>query len=318
MSNEQYSKSKYCSANLAVNLRTLDLNLLLVFDAIHGERSISKAAQKLHLSQPTVSNALARLRERLGDPLFERSAQGMLPTAKAKRLAEPIRQALTTLERGLRGDETFDFAQADREFVIAVEDYGEAVILPGFTRWLAEAAPNLRIRIRAESSAQLKAELREGTVDLALDYFALPESVVRNKCVMTETLMSLSRPGHPELGERLSLEQYLAQRHIVLGGPSNARPMIDLALSKRGLQRRIAVTVPHFISMPLMVQSTDMICTLPRRMAQLYADNFRLRLHAVPLRIPQFPVYLMWHESLDADAGHQWFRNHLMAFCQRL
>lgn len=160
-----------------MNLRSLDLNLLLVFDAIHGERSISKAAHKLHLSQPTVSNALARLRERLADPLFERSAQGMLPTAKARRLAEPIRQALTTLERGLRGDEAFDFARAEREFVIAVEDYGEAVVLPGFTRWLAEVAPGLRIRIRAESAAQLKTELREGTVDLALDYFALPESV---------------------------------------------------------------------------------------------------------------------------------------------
>jgi DNA-binding transcriptional LysR family regulator len=301
-----------------MNLRTLDLNLLLVFDAVYGERSISKAAHKLHLSQPTVSNALARLRERLADPLFERSAQGMRPTPLAKRLAEPIRQALTTLERGLRGDEQFDYAQADREFVIAVEDYGETVILPGFIRWLAQAAPGLRIRIRAEPAAQLKAELREGTVDLALDYFALPEAAYRNKCVMTETLMSLSRRDHPGVGERLTLEQYLALRHVVLGGPPNARPMIDLALAKRGLQRRIAVTVPHFISMPLMVQSTDMVCTLPRRMAQICADHYRLRAHAVPLRTPQFPVYLLWHESLESDAGHQWFRQHLIEFCQGL
>lgn len=301
-----------------MNLRSLDLNLLLVFDAIYGERSISKAAAKLHLSQPTVSNALARLRDRLQDPLFERNAQGMLPTPKAKRLAEPIRQALTTLERGLRGDDTFDYAHTDREFVIGVEDYGEAVILPGFIRWLAEAAPQLRIRIRAASAAQLKVELREGTVDLALDYFALPDTAFRNKCVLTETLMSLSRRDHPLLGERMTLELYLALRHVMLGGPSNARPMIDLALAKRGLQRRIAVMVPHFIAMPVMVQHTDMICTLPRRMAQLYADNFRLRSHAVPLHLPQFPVYLIWHESVESDAGHQWFRNHLMEFCQRL
>ncbi|WP_088279965.1 LysR family transcriptional regulator [Ideonella sp. A 288] len=301
-----------------MNLRSLDLNLLLVFDAIYGERSISKAAAKLHLSQPTVSNALARLRDRLQDPLFERNAQGMLPTPKAKRLAEPIRQALTTLERGLRSDDTFDYAHTDREFVIGVEDYGEAVILPGFIRWLAEAAPQVRIRIRAASAAQLKAELREGTVDLALDYFALADAGYRNKCVLTETLMSLSRRDHPLLGERMTLELYLALRHVVLGGPSNARPMIDLALAKRGLQRRIAVMVPHFIAMPVMVQHTDMICTLPRRMAQLYADNFRLRSHAVPLHLPQFPVYLIWHEAVESDAGHQWFRNHLMEFCQRL
>ena len=301
-----------------MNLRSLDLNLLLVFDAIYGERSISRAAAKLHLSQPTVSNALARLRERLQDPLFERSAQGMLPTPRARKLAEPIRQALNTLEHGLRDDEEFDFARSEREFVIAVEDYGESVILPGFIRWLADVAPNLRMRIRAESSAQLAVELREGTVDLALDYFTLPDANYRHACVLTETLLSLSRRDHPLLGERMNLEQYLALRHVMLAAPANARPMIDLALAKRGLQRRIAMRVPHFISMPLMVQATDMIGTLPRRMAMLYADNFRLRAHAVPLRTPQFPVYLIWHEALEPDPGHQWFRTHLTDFCHRL
>ena len=301
-----------------MNLRSLDLNLLLVFDAIYGERSISRAAAKLHLSQPTVSNALARLRERLQDPLFERSAQGMLPTPRARKLAEPIRQALNTLEHGLRDDEEFDFARSEREFVIAVEDYGESVILPGFIRWLADVAPNLRMRIRAESSAQLAVELREGTVDLALDYFTLPDANYRHACVLTETLLSLSRRDHPLLGERMNLEQYLALRHVMLAAPANARPMIDLALAKRGLQRRIAMRVPHFISMPLMVLASDMICTLPRRMATLYADHFMLRAHAVPLRMPQFPVYLIWHQRLDADAGHQWFRTHLTEFCQRL
>ena len=114
-----------------MNLRSLDLNLLLIFDSIYAERSISKAAQKLHLSQPTVSNALARLRERLQDPLFERSARSMTPTARAKALAKPIRQALDALERGLRGDDTFEFTHSDREFVIAVEDYGETVRASG-------------------------------------------------------------------------------------------------------------------------------------------------------------------------------------------
>lgn len=301
-----------------MNLRSLDLNLLLVFDAVYCERSISRAAQKLHLSQPTVSNALARLRQRLADPLFERSAQGMAPTPRAKKLADPIRQALNVLEQGLRDDGAFDFANSTREFVVAVEDYGETVIVPRFVKWLAGVAPQISIRIRPEASAQLKAELREGSVDLALDYFALTDPSYRSKAVLTETLKSLSRRDHPTLQERLSLDLFLALPHVVLSAPANAQPMIDLALAKRGLQRHVAVSVPHFISMPLMVQATDMICTLPARMAHLYADNFRLRLHAVPLRIPQFPVYLMWHKSIEADAGHQWFRSHLMEFCQRL
>jgi DNA-binding transcriptional LysR family regulator len=301
-----------------MNLRTLDLNLLLVFDAIYGERSISKAALKLHLSQPTVSNALARLRERLGDPLFERQGQGMRPTPRAKKLAEPIRQALHTLERGLRDDDTFDFAHSEREFVIAVEDYGESVILPGFVRWLSEVAPRIRIHIRTDGGAPLRAELREGQVDLALDYFPVGDAGFSSTCVITETLMTLSRRDHPLLGERLSLEQYVALSHVVLRAPSNQRPMIDLALAKRGLQRRITVWVPRFISMPLIVQASDMIGTLPRRMATLYADHFRLKAYTVPLRVPQFPVYLIWHESLEPDAGHRWFRQHLIDFCQRL
>jgi DNA-binding transcriptional LysR family regulator len=301
-----------------MKLRSLDLNLLLVFDAIYGERSISKAAHKLHLSQPTVSNALARLRERLGDPLFERHAQGVRPTLRAKKLAEPIRQALHLLERGLRDDEAFDFANSAREFVIAVEDYGESVILPGFVRWLAEVAPRVRIQIRTDGGAALQEGLREGTVDLALDYFPVNGAGFRSHCVITETLMTLSRREHPLLGERLSLEQYVALSHVVLRAPSNQRPMIDLALAKRGLQRRITVRVPRFISMPLIVQASDMIGTLPRRMATLYADHFRLKAFAVPLRVPQFPVYLIWHESLEPDAGHQWFRQSLIDFCRRL
>jgi len=301
-----------------MNLRSLDLNLLLVFDAIYGERSISKAAAKLHLSQPTISNALARLRVRLGDPLFERSAHGMVPTSKAKKLAEPIIHALNVLEHGLRDDDAFDFANSTREFVVAVEDYGESVILPRFIQWLSGVAPGVRIRIRPEPSAQLKAELRDGSADLALDYFPSSDPAHRSQCVLTETLLSLSRRDHPAGLDPLSLEQYLALHHVVLSGPSNARPMIDLALSKRGLQRHIAVAVPHFISMPVIVQATDMICTLPRRMALLFADSFRLRLHAVPLRIPEFPVYLIWHESVETDAGHRWFRNHLMEFSASL
>lgn len=301
-----------------MNLRSLDLNLLLIFDAVYNERSISKAAVKLHLSQPTVSNALARLRERLQDPLFERSAQGMHPTSRAKTLAEPIRQALDVLERGFRGDDDFDFAHSDREYVIAVEDYGETIILPRFVDWLAKVAPRIRIRIRPEPAALLKGEMRDGAVDLALDYFALQETGYRSECVLTETLLTLSRRDHPTVAERLSLEAYLALRHVVLAPRGSARPMIDLALSKRGLQRQIAVTVPHFLSMPMMVQSSDMICTLPRRMAHLYADHFHLKSHAVPLRIPRFPVYLIWHESAADDASHQWFRTHLMEFCQRL
>lgn len=301
-----------------MNLRSLDLNLLLVFDTVYSERSISKAAQKLNLSQPTVSNAIARLRERLGDPLFVRSSIGMAPTARAKSIAEPVRQALDLLERSVRGRDEFNFAASSRTFVIAVEDYGETVILPRFVDWLGQVAPNIQIRIRPERGHQLTDELREGTVDLSLDYFAQRDPAFHNDCVLTESLLTLSRMDHPQAKDRMSLESYLALRHVVLTPRTGAMPMIDLALAKRGLRRHIAVEVPHFLSMPLIVQASNMICTLPKRMAHLYAEHFRLKTHPVPLRMPKFPIFLIWHNSADTDPAHEWLRRHLMEFCQRL
>ncbi len=305
-------------AGVEMNLRSFDLNLLLVFDAVYSERSISKAARKLHLAQPTVSNALARLRGRLGDPLFERTGTGMAPTPRAKLLADPIRQALDVLARGLSGEGEFEFARSDREFVIAVEDYGETVILPRFVDWLGKVAPGLRIRIRPEPSGQLVKELKSGEVDLALDYFALREPGFESRCVLTETLLTLSRRDHSVLTEKLSLDHYLALSHVALTPRAGTMSMIELALAKRGRSRHIAVRVPHFLSMPVLVQTSDMLCTLPRRMAHLYTDHFRLKSFAVPLRVPQFPVYLIWSDSVGHDLGHQWFRSHLQEFCDRL
>ena len=301
-----------------MNLRSLDLNLLLVFDAVYAERSISKASLRLNLSQPAVSNALARLRDTVGDQLFAREGNGMAPTTRAKTLRDPIRQALELIERGFRNDESFNFADSKREFVIAVEDYGETVIMPRIIDWLTEAAPGIHIHIRPEPSSVLINELRDGAVDLALDYFALQDRGFRSKSVLTDSLVSLSRIGHPLIGEQLSLETFLALSHVVIAPRRKMLPMIDLALAKRGLKRHIALTVPHFLSMPALVQNSNLICTLPRRMAYLYTDHFRLKTYNVPIRTPDFPAYLIWHESLDDDPGHVWLRNHLIALCASL
>ncbi|EKF41843.1 LysR family transcriptional regulator [Nitratireductor indicus] len=301
-----------------MNLRSMDLNLLLVFDAVYSERSISRAALRLNLSQPAVSNALARLRHTVDDPLFKREGSGMVPTPRAKSLRDPIRQALELLERGFRGDEEFDYSKSNREFVIAVEDYGETVLIPRFIDWLAEAAPGIHIQIRPEPSSLLTRELREGTVDLALDYFALQGEGFVSKCVLTEGLVTLSRIDHPKLGEQLTLDSYLDLQHVVITPRRKSRPMIDLALNKRGLKRDIALTVPHFLSMPAVVQRSNLLATLPRRMAFIYADHFRLKTYTVPVRTPEFPVFLIWHDTHDADPAHRWLRNHLIALCENL
>ena len=301
-----------------MDLKSIDLNLLLLFSVIYNERSISRAAQKLHVSQSAVSNSLAKLRVRLDDPLFTRTARGMLPTARAKQLSEPINQALDLIENGLKSKEQFDYSTSNRTFVIAVEDYGEAVVLPRLIDWLSLVAPNVRIQIRPEPGLALQEELEKGQVDLALDYFILNEKRFHNHCIMTETLLSMTRSEHPDIGDKLSLETYLNLKHVALIPRAKTMPMIDLALAKRGLQRQIAIQVPHFLSMPFMVQKTNLICTLPKRMATLYSDYFQLKLLVPPLRIPRFPIYLIWNESLHEDVGHRWLRNSFIELCQRL
>ena len=301
-----------------MNLQSFDLNLLRVFDAIYIERNISRAALRLSLTQPAVSNALARLRDRLDDPLFERTADGMAPTPRAKTIAEPIQRALDLLKEGLSERSEFDFSSSTRTFEFAVEDYGENVILPRFLKWLNQVAPGIRIVIRPEPGIQLREELRQGKVDLALGYFVLGMHDFRSHCIMTDGLLTLARQDHPDVSDRLTLDTFLKLRHVALTPRTKSTPMVDLALAKRGLRRDIAVQVPHFQSMPVIVQSTNLLCTLPKRMAVLYADHFGLLPYQPPVRTPEFPVYLIWHQSADEDIAHRWLREAFIDLCQRL
>lgn len=298
-----------------MNLRSFDLNLLPVFEAIYGEGNLTRAADKLGMSQPAMSNALNRLRKAVGDPLFTRTPRGMAPTMRAKQMAEHIRHALDLVETTLHEPHAFDFASSTRTFSIAVEDYGEAVITPRFMDWLTDVAPSIRTRIRPEHSSTARKMLSDGSVDLAVDYFPLKEEGFTNVRLMTDDLVSMVRQDHPVIGETISLKQYTSLPHVVL---AQKRPIVDHVLRKHGLARNRPLEVPHFISMPLIVKSTDFICTLPRRMAMLYAEHFRVKMLEAPVTFPTIPIYLVWHESVANDPGHIWLRDSLRAFCRRL
>jgi len=298
-----------------MNLRNIDLNLLTVFDAILSERSLTRASAKLNMTQPALSNALARLRTTLDDPLFVRTAQGMMPTSRAKQMAEPIRQALDLIQNGIRQREAFEFETAKRKFVIAISDYGEAVIMPRFVDWLAKIAPHIEVQVRPEFGRHIKEELRDGSIDLATDYFRIPGDDFRNVHVMDEHLVSMVRVDHPTIGDHLSIDDYTSTPHVVL---KQDKPIVDTVLKRHGLRRDVALQVPHFLSMPLIVQKTDFICTLPKRMALVYADFFRTKVMKTPLEFPNIPIYFMWHQSADSDPGHKWLRGALTELCHRL
>ncbi|RPH65221.1 MAG: LysR family transcriptional regulator [Burkholderiales bacterium] len=308
-----------------MNLRSIDLNLLTIFDAILAEGNQSRAANKLGMSQPAMSNALARLRATLDDPLFVRTAQGMTPTSRARALAAPIRQALDLVQAGLertkRGDK-FDYSSSTRSVVIAVEDYGDSVIMPRFMDWLMQTAPGVRVRIRRDpAGAALSKKLSDGSVDLAIQYFRLRDGELHVKHLLGEEFVSMVRQDHPTVGDSLGLAQYLALPHVVFGrlGRRGIRnSIVDRELRRLGLSRRIALQVPGFQSMPVIVQSTNFVCTLPRRMAQVYAHHFRLKTLKTPLDLPPLPLYLMWSKSMDLDPAHQWLRDSVYELCRRL
>lgn len=301
-----------------MNPKNLDLNLLTVFDAIAAEGNLTRAAQRLAMSQPAMSNALARLRAALGDPLFTRTARGMTPTPRAKAIAASVRQALDLIQNAVNPNTAFDYRSSDRRFVMAVEDYGEAVIVPRFMDWLSHAATRLQLDVRPIAGSALREALRQGEVDLGVSYFRVKSPEFRNRLLMEESLVSMVRQDHPTVGDTLSLEQFLALAHVILMPRTPDGPIIDRVLGRAGLKRRVALQVPHFLSMPLIVKGTDFVCTLPRRMANVYAENFRLRVLKTPVECPTIPLYLVWHQSLEGEAGHAWLRDSIWDLCQRL
>ncbi len=301
-----------------MNLRSFDLNLLPVFEAILSEGNLTRAAAKLGMSQPAMSNALARLRTTLEDPLFVRTPRGMVPTGRARLMREPLHHALDLVQSMLQENASFSYRSSTRTFSIAVEDYGEAVIMPRFMDWLMDIAPGVRARIRPERSAVLREELQNGTVDLAIDYFRLRDEDFNNVKLIDDELVSMVRQDHPVVGDSLSLEQYVALPHLMLTQRDSAGSVVDRALTRMGLARDVALEVPHFLSMPLIVKNTDFICTLPRRMAMLYAEYFRIKILRAPIEFPKVPIFLVWSKAMDHDPGHQWLRDSLADFCQRL
>lgn len=301
-----------------MNLRSLDLNLLVVFDAIYAEGSLSRAADRIGMSQPAMSNALARLRAALNDPLFERRGNGMEPTARARQLVNPVRQALDVLQAGLATGSSFDFRTAQHTFSVATEDFGEVVIMPRLMNWLSNVAPSIQVRIASERAAAGINETRRGKLDLALDYIPVEDEQLAVEQLIAETRVCVARSDHPRLVEGMTLETYLSLRHIVLNRQIPGGAVVSRELARRSLVRQIAMEVPHYLSMPVILLQTDLVATMPRRVAQVIAENYALKMVKLPLDVPDMPIYMSWNKAQTSDPAHRWFRESIRALCDRL
>ncbi|PDO82846.1 LysR family transcriptional regulator [Kosakonia sacchari] len=294
-----------------INLNRLDLNLLLTLDVLLREHNVTRAAQRLNLSQPSVSVQLARLREIFDDPLLLPGPRGMQPTVRADELREPLRQALEALERAVSPVNAFDPARASVTWRIAATDYTESAVLLPLLGTLRRDAPASRLAVFELNPGQIKRQAEQGDIDL---FFHLREGApasLHQRLLFTERYVLAGRLGHPALKRRPSLKQFCQLEHVIVspeGGGFQAAT--DDALAARGLTRNVVLSVPHFLFMLDALARTDLVAVLPER---LVATTGALQVVDPPVDLPGFDMLMLWHERLHRDPGHKWLRQQVLA-----
>ena len=290
--------------------RRIDLNLYRVFDAIYQEGSLTRAGEVLHLTQPAVSNALARLRAAYDDPLFVRTAAGMVPTPVAESIVADIRSALQMLDDSLKPGEAFDPRKAKRRFRLSAGDQTAAMIAPRLVREIAALGSAVEVEILPLRRDAVLHELASGQIDFALDAIPLSDPQLLSMTVMQEEMVCAVRQGHPGVGRRLSLPQFLALSHVHASSRRQGPGLIDLALRRLGKQRRIVLRLPYHLSLPHIVAGSDLAAAIPRSLAVAHA----LRALPLPFATPPAEIFAYWHKSANLDRGNQWFRE-VLARC---
>lgn len=296
-----------------MHIRGLDLNLLVVLDAILTEGGITKAARKLNLTQPAISHALGRLREVFGDPLLVREGRGMRATPLARNLAEPVRRALRGLEVTLTEIESFDAATTQRRFTIGVRDVLESTLLPPLMRAIHRAAPQVDVAALMVGRAELESELASGRIDAALDVRWPMSEAVRRQRIAEEQLVVIARRRHPFVKKGLDLAGYLAQEHVFVSSRRSGPGPLDLELVRLGHQRRIRLRCQHYFAACRVVSVTNLILTMPEHYARIVNRQLPNQILPLPIAMPPLDAYLYWHADVDRDPANRWLREQLVS-----
>lgn len=286
-----------------------DLNLLPVFVTLMEERSVTRAAERLGITQPALSNALARLRLMLKDQLFIRERYGIQPTPVAQALAPVIAEALARIDDAVLGQQDFDPAQAERLFTIAPNGYAEFVLMPAIVARLREAAPGIRLRLVPYGSDLAETGVVSGATAIALGRITDPPDSLVVQHLMDEGLACVVRADHPEIRDGITRAQYERLRHVNVLPPGRLRVGLFTALEQQGLKREVAVSVTHFLAVPEMVAVSDYCATLPRQICRRIADDPRLKILPPPVDLGSFPVEMAWHVRYRQDPAHRWLRS---------
>ncbi|GGD40599.1 LysR substrate-binding domain-containing protein [Aureimonas glaciei] len=286
-----------------------DLNLLPIFVALMEERSVTRAAERVGMTQPALSNALARLRIMLQDQLFVRERYGIQPTPIALELAPAIAEALAKLDDAVLGQQDFDPAKAERVLTIAPNGYVEFALVPAVVAKLHEVAPGIKLRLTPYGNDLVETGVISGTTALVLGRIVDPPDNLVVQHVMNEGLACIVRADHPHIGDSITRDQFERMKHVNVVPPGRMRAGLYQALAQQQLKREIAISVTNFFSVAEVVAVTDYCATLPNLICRRLAHDPRVKVLPAPVDLGTFPVEMAWHVRYRHDPAHRWLRS---------
>lgn len=288
--------------------KDVDLNLLRIFEAVMKTRSVTRAGQVLGLSQPAMSYALRHLRELFKDPLFVRSQNTLLPTPRARELATPIAEVLESIRRNVLQSGEFHVDSVEREFAFCLTEIGQILFLPVLVQRVRDLAPNVTVCVRSIVGVQLASALESGEVDLAIGHFPdLPGSVFQQR-LYEEDAVCLCRADHPQIDNAITQRQYLDLPHVIVRSPMRAIESIEKELERQSIKRRSVVIVPDYVSLPGLLESSELIATVPHTIARALCRFGAIKIIALPFNLSKRTVHQYWHSRYNHDSANRWLR----------
>jgi DNA-binding transcriptional LysR family regulator len=292
-----------------MDMAEVDLNLLVVFDALVQHRSVTRAAEALGLSQPATSAALARLRRLFNDPLFVKTGTEMRPTPRAAELATPVRRVIGVVKEEILQSAAFDPATSEQSFQLIAPDIAEVILLPRLLAHLRVQAPGVRIRTVSMPRHAAAEALASGAADVALGYFPdLQKTGFYQQRLFRHRYVCVVRRDHPTIGERMTQRQYLDAPHAVVW-PEGREHLFESFMQTRQLKRRVVLELSHFMSLLTIVATSDVIATVPSDLAEFFEAHGNIRAVESPVKAPEVEVHQFWHQRLHKDAANAWLRS---------
>jgi DNA-binding transcriptional LysR family regulator len=299
-----------------MRLTNFDLNLLVIFETVLRERNVTRAGERLGLSQPAMSHALNRLRWMLKDQLFIRAPEGMMPTPRAEQLAQPVRRALGELETALEPDD-FQPGEAERRFTIAVNNYAAVVLAGPIAADCATLAPKVQLSLRPSGTLNLPDLLDRGELDVAVATLEPPADRFAARLLIEDRFVAVMRRGHPAARGKFDVKRFAALPHLVISSSGEDLRFVDAALATEGCVRNITLEAPYLSAGAILVQS-DMVAVLGRQMAQAFRRAYAIEIRELPCPSPPVRSVMLWHRRFDGQPAHRWLRETIASVAAHL